>query len=190
MGSVLIADTSVWTLAGIIFFLRIIDVSLGTVRTITVVNGRLRLSVVLGFFEILVWMTAISQVILRLREHPLLILAYAAGFATGNAVGIVLERKLAFGQCVVRMISKEGKDIAGVLSSLGRVVGVFRSEVNGSPSRLVFATLARRNLAEAIRRARTLDPELFYIVDRFSETSHIHTPLPHASGWRAILKKK
>jgi hypothetical protein len=69
------------------------------------------------------------------------------------------------------------------------VLGVFQSEVNGSPSRLVFATLARRDLPEALRKAREIDPELFYVVDRFAETSQF-IPLPHPSGWRAVLKKK
>jgi uncharacterized protein YebE (UPF0316 family) len=118
-----------------------------------------------------------------------LVLAYALGFAAGNGVGIILERKMAVGQCVVRAISKKGDAIAEVFSSLGRLLGVFQSELNGSPSRLVFATLARRDLPEAIRRARETDPEVFYIVDRFSETNH-HTPLPHVTGWRAVFKKK
>ena len=94
MDTLFVTDLPAWALAGTIFLLRIIDVSLGTMRTITVVNGRLRLSVALGFFEVLVWVTAVSQVILRLRDHPILVLAYAAGFAAGNAVGILLERKL------------------------------------------------------------------------------------------------
>ena len=96
---------SVWTLAVLIFCLRITDVSLGTIRTIAVVNGRMRLSVLLGFFEVLVWITGISQLIFRLQEHPLLVVAYAGGFAAGNAVGIAVERKVALGHCVIRMIS-------------------------------------------------------------------------------------
>jgi uncharacterized protein YebE (UPF0316 family) len=189
MSSFLNADLPVWALAGVIFALRVVDVSLGTMRTIMVVNGRLRLSVMLGFFEVLLWLMAVSQVILRLREHPVLVLAYATGFAAGNGVGILLERKLAFGQCVVRMISREGRAIARVLSSFGRVLGVFQSEVNGSPSRLVFATLARRSLPEAVRRAKDIDSDLFYVVDRFAETNQF-TPFPHPTGWRAVLKKK
>ena len=183
------ADLPVWVLAVVIFTLRVVDVSLGTMRTIMVVNGRLRLSVVLGFFEVLIWLTAVSQVILRVREHPILALAYATGFAAGNAAGILLERKLAFGQCVLRVISIKGQAIARVLSTLGRVVGVFQSEVYGATSRLVFATLASRDLPEAVRRARDIDPGLFYVVDRFAETNHF-TPFPHPSGWRAVLKKK
>ena len=189
MDSFLGLETPVWALAGIIFLLRVLDVSLGTMRTITVVNGRLRLSVVLGFFEVLIWLTAVSQVILRLRDHPVLVIAYATGFAAGNAVGIVLERNLAFGNCLVRMISTKGDPVASIFSSLGRVLGVFQSEVNGAASKLVFATIARRDLREAVRRAREVDPQACYIVDRFSEANHL-TPLPHVSGWRAVLKKK
>ena len=179
----------VWALALLIFALRVADVSLGTMRTIVVVNGRITLSVALGFLEVLIWITAISQVILRLKESPVLVLAYAGGFAAGNAVGILLERRLALGQCVVRVISKEGDEVARALSSVGRVRGVFRSEAGGSTSRLVFATLARSDLVDAIRRAKAVDPDVFYSVDRFSETNG-RTPLPRAPGWRAILKMK
>jgi uncharacterized protein YebE (UPF0316 family) len=179
----------VWALAILIFLLRVADVSLGTMRTIVVVHGRVRLSVALGFVEVLIWITAVSQVILRLRESPVLILAYAAGFAAGNAVGIVLERRLALGQCVVRMISREGEGVSRALSSLGRVRGVFRSETDSPSTQLVFATLARSDLPEAVRRVKALDPEVFHVVDRFSQTNG-RTPLPRATGWRAILKMK
>jgi uncharacterized protein YebE (UPF0316 family) len=183
------AEVSVWRLAGFIFFLRICDVSIGTLRTISVVNGRLRLSVVLGFFEILLWVTAISQVILRVREHPALMLAYAGGFAVGNAMGITLERKLALGRSVIRVISERGDAIADVLARFGHVLGVFESERSGIRTRLVFATLARRDLPRAVVEARTVDPGLFYVVERFSETSYL-SPLPSATGWRAVLKRK
>ncbi|MCG6922393.1 MAG: DUF5698 domain-containing protein [Acidobacteria bacterium] len=158
-------------------------------RTIVVVNGRIRLSVALGFLEVLIWIIAISQVILGLRESPVLVVAYAGGFAAGNAVGILLERRLALGQCVIRVITSHGEDVAGALSQVGRVRGVFRSEVEGPSTCLVFATLARSDLPEAVRKAKAVDPDVFYVVDRFSETNG-RTPLPGATGWRAILKMK
>jgi uncharacterized protein YebE (UPF0316 family) len=179
----------VWTLATLIFLLRVADVSVGTMRTIVVVHGRIRLSVVLGFIEVLIWITAISQVILRLHESPLLVFAYAGGFAAGNAAGITLERQLALGQCVVRMISKDGEQVARILSSIGKVRGVFHSEMSGSSTRLVFATLARSDLPEAVRRVKTVDPDVFYVVERFSQTNG-PSPLPHPTGWRAALKMK
>ena len=189
MEALLSPEVPVWALAALIFLLRVADVSLGTMRTIVVVNGRVTLSVALGFVEVLIWITAVSQVILRLRESPVLILAYAGGFAAGNAVGIVLERRLALGQCVVRLISSEGEKVARILSSVGQVRGVFSSEGGMSANRLVFATLARSDLPEAVRRAKAVDPDVFYVVDRFSQTNG-RTPLPHPTGWRAILKMK
>ncbi|MCG6926733.1 MAG: DUF5698 domain-containing protein [Acidobacteria bacterium] len=182
-------ELPVWALATLIFLLRVADVSLGTVRTIVVVHGRIPLSVFLGFFEVLVWITAVSQVILRLRESPVLVVAYASGFAAGNAVGILLERRLALGQCVVRMVSSEGEQVAEILSSAGRVRGVFRSEIDGAPTRLVFATIRRSDLPEAVRRVKAVDPDVFYVVDRFAQTNG-HAPLPRATGWRAVVKMK
>jgi uncharacterized protein YebE (UPF0316 family) len=180
---------SVWVLAGLIFLLRVADVSLGTMRTIVVVNGRIALSVALGFVEVLIWIIAVSQVILRLRDSPVLVVAYAGGFAAGNAVGIIMERQLALGQCVVRMISNQGEQVASALSSIGRIRGVFRSEMDAPAARLVFATLARSDLPEAVRRVRAVDPDVFYVVDRFSQTNG-RDPLPRATGWRAALKMK
>jgi uncharacterized protein YebE (UPF0316 family) len=182
-------DLPVWALATMVLLLRIGDVALGTMRTIVVVNGRIRLSVALGFLEVLIWTTAVSQVILRLRESPVLIVAYAGGFAAGNAVGIVLERRLALGQCVVRMISQESDRVVDVLSSFGPVRGVFQSEREGPSERLVFATLARTDLQEAVRRVKAVDPDVFYVVDRFAQTNG-RMPLPRPTGWRAVLKMK
>jgi uncharacterized protein YebE (UPF0316 family) len=189
VGATLSPELPVWALATLVFLLRVADVSLGTLRTIVVVHGRIRLSVLLGFFEVLVWITAVSQVILRLRESPVLVVAFASGFAAGNAVGIILERRLALGQCVVRMISREGHEVARVLSSYGQVRGVFRSEVDGPSTRLVFATLPRARLREAVRGVKAVDPDVFYVVERFSQTNG-DTPLPRTTGWRAALKMK
>jgi uncharacterized protein YebE (UPF0316 family) len=182
-------ELSVGALAAIIFLLRVADVSLGTVRTIVVVGGRIRLSVALGFLEVVVWITAVSQVILRIRESPILAVAFAGGFAAGNGIGIVLERHLALGQCVVRMISSEGREVARILSSVGQVRGIFDSQADASTKLLVFATLARSDLKEAVRRVKAIDPEVFYVVERFSQING-HNPLPRPTGWRAVLKMK
>ncbi|MCA9319888.1 MAG: DUF2179 domain-containing protein, partial [Planctomycetes bacterium] len=81
-------------LALVIFLARIGDVSIGTLRTILVFRGRSIPAAVLGFFEVLIWITAAGQVIRNLDAWYLTI-AYAGGFAMGNIVGIWLESKLA-----------------------------------------------------------------------------------------------
>jgi uncharacterized protein YebE (UPF0316 family) len=180
----------VWALAAAIFGLRIVDVSLGTVRTIAVVHGKVPISVLIGFVEVLVWVTAVSQVIVHLRENPALPLAYAGGFAAGNAVGILLERRIAWGTVVVRMIASAGAvAIAQRLRSMGYEVTAFAGEGKEGPRTLLFTTCPRRNLARVVREAAALDGKLFYTVDRFSQAAQLGA-LPHATGWRAVFKKK
>jgi uncharacterized protein YebE (UPF0316 family) len=180
----------IWGIALLIFLLRILDVSVGTLRTITVVQGRVGTAMILGFFEVLVWVTAISQVVLHLPERSILALAYAGGFAAGNACGIMLDRYLAVGSCVVRMITGvEGDKLAGRLRELGRIVTTFSGQGHDGPRTLLFTACPRRELETIVAVAREVDPGLFYTVERFTRADH-GTPLPHPTGWRAVLKKK
>ncbi len=184
------ANLPLWLVAVTIFCLRIVDVSLGTVRTLFVVQGRLAVSVLIGFVEVLIWVTAVSQVIMRIRESPFLVVAFAGGFATGNAVGILLERKLAIGTCVLRMILKEqGEAVAAALREAGHVVTTFDGEGSDGVRKLVYTTCPRREVRRVIDVAKQIEPALFYVVDRFSQSGHLG-PLPDPTGWRAVFKKK
>jgi len=185
-----IDSVPLWLVGVSIFMLRIVDVSLGTIRTLFVVQGRLFVSVMIAFVEVLVWVTAVSQVIVRIHDSPLLALAFAAGFATGNAVGILLERRLAIGTCVLRMITGvNGEAIAAAIRAQGLVVTTFDGEGQDGACKLVYTTFPRRDLQRVIRLAKSIQPDLFYVVDRFSQTGSLG-PLPHPTGWRAVFKKK
>jgi uncharacterized protein YebE (UPF0316 family) len=92
-----------------IFLARIIDVSLGTMRIIFVAHGRRNLAPLFGFFEILVWIVAMGQIVRNLT-NPLCYIAYAAGFAAGNYVGLTLEDRLAIGMVAVRVILVQQAD--------------------------------------------------------------------------------
>jgi len=179
-----------WAIALAIFSLRIVDVSLGTIRTILVVQGRLAASVLIGFVEVLLWVLAVSQVIANIKESPFLAVAFAAGFATGNAVGILLERRLAIGSCVLRIISNgQGERVAAALRNAGRRVTTFDGWDNGEQRKLLYTTCPRREAKHLIEMAKVIDPGVFYMVDRFSQMGN-GVLLPHPTGWRAVLKKK
>jgi uncharacterized protein YebE (UPF0316 family) len=70
----------------IIFLMRLTDVTLMTLRIIFVSKGYKLWSSVMGFFEVSVWLVAISQVMNNL-DKPLYAIAYAVGFACGNYLG-------------------------------------------------------------------------------------------------------
>ena len=85
---------SIWVLGVIIFFARIIDVSVGTLRTISIIQGRTKMAFYLGFIEISMWLAVLSAVLKKVMENPMLAIFYAAGFSTGNVVGILIEKNL------------------------------------------------------------------------------------------------
>jgi uncharacterized protein YebE (UPF0316 family) len=185
-----INSVPLWLVGIGIFMLRIVDVSLGTIRTLFVVQGRLAVSVMIGFIEVMIWVTAVSQVIARIHDSPLLVFAFAGGFATGNAVGILLERRLAIGTCVLRMITGvNGEAIAAAIRAQGLVATTFDGEGRDGACKLVYTTFPRRDLQRVIRLAKGIEPNVFYVVDRFSQTGPVG-PLPDPTGWRAVFKKK
>jgi len=186
-----LSDTPIWVTALLIFALRVVDVSLGTIRTIAVVHGRVRASVVLGFVEILIWVTAISSVIANLSRSPLLLVAYAGGFATGNATGILLERRLAWGNVIVRFLSTPAaQQIASYLRDKGHWAAVFQAAGPEDDHSLVFGTCPKSQLRAVIEEARRLDPEVVYSVEPVLESGAPSRPLPHATGWRSTFLRK
>src|SRR5688572_1791784 len=97
--------TEAWFTYGVlpllIFLARVLDVSLGTVRIVFLARG-LKVAALIGFVEVLIWLTAIGQIMQNL-QNPACFMAYAAGFASGNLAGLWLEAKLAVGSQIVRV---------------------------------------------------------------------------------------
>jgi uncharacterized protein YebE (UPF0316 family) len=117
--------------AGMIFLLRVLDMTLDTLRVLVVMRGRKPIAWVLGFFQALIFVVAISSVLKDL-SNPLLIIGYAAGFATGNVVGMWIEERLAIGHTHMSIVSSRlGSAIAHPLKS-ERVATV---RCSGAPNR-------------------------------------------------------
>ena len=97
-------STSAWLSAGLIFFLRVCDMTLDTLRMLVVMRGRKGIAWALGFFQALIFVLAISSVLSNL-ENPLNVLGYAGGFATGIVVGMFIEERLAIGHVQLSIVS-------------------------------------------------------------------------------------
>src|SRR5690606_10681566 len=82
------------------------DVSISTIRIIFVMSGKRNVAPFLGFFEALIWLLAIGQIISNI-DNVFSYIAYASGFAVGTYVGMYMEEKLAIGRVVLRLITKE-----------------------------------------------------------------------------------
>jgi uncharacterized protein YebE (UPF0316 family) len=153
----------------LIFCARILDVSIGTVRLICVTRGRKRVAVVLGFFEVLIWTFAISSMFSHLNRWPN-IFAYAAGFATGNAVGMWLEKRLAMGVQIVQLISRGAAHaVAARLRFADYCVTGLSGQGRDGPVAICLAIVPRRSAAAVIRMAREIDPGVIATVEDASE---------------------
>jgi uncharacterized protein YebE (UPF0316 family) len=111
-----------WLGALLIFGMRVADMSLDTIRLLYVVRGRKRLAWLLGFFQSLIFIVAIANVLTG-NAGWMSILAYALGFATGNVVGMWIEERLAVGYIRLTVVSARlGAALADSLRSHGFAV--------------------------------------------------------------------
>ncbi|MDD4506933.1 MAG: DUF5698 domain-containing protein, partial [Sulfurospirillaceae bacterium] len=109
---------------------RIADVSIGTLRIIFVSKGLRLWAPILGFFEVTIWLLAISKVMENLT-NPINYIAYAIGFSLGNYIGMYIESRLAIGMVVVRIITKRDSHIlVAALRALRYSVTVVEGEDN------------------------------------------------------------
>ena len=171
----------------LIFLARVVDVSLGTIRTIVIVQGKTLVAFVLGFIEVLIWITIVSTVVHRITETPVLVLFYALGFATGNVVGIVVEKRLGFGVIILRVISRpKGLEIAARLRGLGQPVTIFKGEGMQGEVLELYAACRRRDLRWILPIVKEEDPDAFYITEQARDVSKILRPFASpVTGWRS-----
>ena len=151
MTSTIDPEVYAWVVLPIlVFFARVTDVSLGTLRIIFIARGRRQLAPLLGFFEVLIWIVVVSQVMQNLHS-PLAFIAYAAGFATGNYVGMRIEDKLAIGTLVVRVIvPQEASQLMTQLHDAG--YGVTSIDARGSTGQvtLIYTVVKRKDLYDVM----------------------------------------
>ena len=148
-----------------IFIARITDVSLATVRTLLLVRGRRLPAGLIGFFEVSIYILALSRVMGEL-SHPLNLLFYAAGFATGNIVGSFVEEKLAVGTVMAHVISRDAHAIeaAEALRQDGFGVTVIDGHGREGDRPVLLVGMQRKVLPHFIRRVDELLPGAFVTV--------------------------
>jgi len=149
----------------VIFFLRVVDVSLAILRTLLAMRGA-RLAVpLLGFFESMIWVLAVGSAIQNLHS-PLHVLGYAGGFAAGNSAGMWLEGKLAVGLATVRIISRYGGvELADALRDLGFGVTEFSGKGRHGTVEVVFTVVRRRQIPQVLKEVERWDPDAFISVE-------------------------
>jgi uncharacterized protein YebE (UPF0316 family) len=165
----------------LIFCARIIDVSIGTIRIIFVSKGNKAIAPILGFFEVLIWLLAISRIIVNL-DNILCYIGFAAGFATGNYVGMIIEEKLAYGINIIRIITNQSAtklinalNMRGFGSTIIDAMGA-KEKVN-----VIYSIVKRQDVPEVINLIETHNPKAFFSIEDVRFVKHGLFPVKETS---------
>lgn len=149
----------------VIFGLRLIDVSLSTIRILLAVRNRRVLVPIIGFFEVIIWVFAAGNAIRHLESfwH---VLGYAGGFSAGTIVGLWIEEKLAIGIATMRVVTtRTGAGLAQAMRQLGCGVTELIGQGRHGPVEVVFSVVPRRRIPDVIAQVERWDPDAFITVE-------------------------
>ena len=163
----------------LIFALRVVGVSLGTVRMMLVMRDRRKLAAFMGFCEATVWIVAVGRVIGDI-DTIWNILAYSGGFAAGTLLGAWIEGRLALGHVCVRVVSmKLGDEIAERVRQSGHGATELKAEGLSGPVCLVDIVAPRRCVAEIVGLINSVDEGAFVTIEEAREV---------ARGYQRLVK--
>ncbi len=144
-----------------IFALRVVDMSLDTIRLLYVVRGKKTLSWILGFFQSAVFVVAISSALSNMN-NVLSLLGYAGGFATGNVIGMLIEERLAVGHIQLTIMSSlRGASIAEQLRTAGYAVTEISGRGRAGMVSVLHVDVKRKDIDHAETIILEADPEAF-----------------------------
>lgn len=170
----------------LIFVARICDVTLGTLRIIFVSKGFKTLAPLLGFFEVLIWVIVISQLLSSFSSWVCYI-AYAAGFAAGNFVGMIIEERVAIGTMLIRITTpKDGRDLMHLLCERGFGATLLEGEGSKGKVTIIQSIVSRKSIKDIQQVLEEYDKTLFYTIEDVRSVTRGVFPSSKASGsrWR------
>ncbi len=156
----------------LIFFMRIGDVSLATVRMLMIMRNAKLWAPLVGFLEVLIWIVAAGAAIRHLHS-PWHVLGYAGGFAAGNWVGLMLEERLALGIASVQVFTRaQGRELADALRVLGLGVTELSGHGKDGPVELVYSVVKRKDMPTVLKMVKDLAPNAFVSVEAPTAIQH------------------
>lgn len=157
---------------------RIVDVAIGTLRIIFVSKGMRFLAPILGFFEVIIWLLAIGQIMQNLTNMVNYV-AYGCGFALGNFVGMYLESKLSLGFVLLRVITRRSTaELIEYLRGCSYRFTIVAADSDEGPVNIIYMPLRRKDVQEIIRNIKQYNPKAFYTLEDARHVSANVGPMP------------
>ncbi|MEZ5104722.1 MAG: DUF2179 domain-containing protein [Draconibacterium sp.] len=172
----------------LIFLARICDVSIGTIRIVMVAKGQKMWAPILGFFEILIWLLAISRIFENL-DNWTCYLGYSLGYATGNFIGLKLEEKLAMGIVRIQIITrKTAEQLIDNMRNAGYGLTYHDAKGGSEDVSIIYSIIKRTELPKVVDLIKLFNPNAFYTIEDVRFVSQEIYPLKSVS--RRIRKSK
>lgn len=180
-------------LPALIFFARILDQSIGTLRLIFLSKGMKYIAPILGFFEVIIWLLAIGQIMQHLNNW-LCYVAYGAGFAMGNFIGITLEERLSIGTSIIRVIlSSESPELIKALKLQNFGLTILDADGSKGRVKVLFSIIRRKEIPSFLNTLHEYHPTAFYTIEDVKAAKEgVFKGISHktvGSGIASLLKK-
>jgi uncharacterized protein YebE (UPF0316 family) len=175
-----------WIILPILIILaRIADQTIGTLRLIFLSKGFRILAPVLGFFEVIIWLLAVSQIFQRL-DNWLTYIAYGLGFAIGNYVGIVVEQKISLGSVIVRIVPKyDTTELINYLKERNYGITSVAAEGSRGPVKVIFSIIKRKDIGDFVSIINRYNPNAFYTIE---DVRAVHEGVIHNTPSRSVFQ--
>lgn len=156
----------------LIFIARLSDVTLATIRNVFINRGFRKLVPLIGFFEVLIWLIAMRQVMNHVGNFASYI-GWAGGFATGTYVGMRIEERLALGTQVIRIItSRDSTALIAELRAAHHGLTIVDAHGAMGPVKMIFTVVKRKNVPDITRILHEHHPGAFYSVEDVRSAAH------------------
>ena len=183
-----------WILLPVFIFLaRICDQSIGTMRLIFLSKGMKYIAPMLGFFEVIIWLLAVGQIMQHL-DNWVCYVAYGSGFAMGNFIGITLEERLSIGTSIIRVIlSSESPELIAALKLHNFGLTILDAEGAKGNVKILFSIIRRKEIPVFLETLHDYHPTAFYTIEDVKEAKEgvfkRGSQKSLSNGFSSLLKK-
>ena len=173
-----------WIILPLLIFLsRLLDVTLGTLRHVFMAKGMKKIAPILGFFEVLLWLIVVGQVMKNLNNFMCYI-GWAGGFAMGNYIGLLIEERIALGLQVIRIITNQNCDnLIEAFKKDNHGITIVDGQGAKGPVKLIFTIAERKTTELIIKLIKEYNPGAFYSVEDIKDSSRGVFAKSHKGGF-------
>lgn len=146
-----------------IFFARILDVALGTIKTVYIVKEKRIISSIIAFIEVFIWFVVAKEALNTNVDSIYIPIAYSAGYSIGTYIGTLISSKFIKGHFTINVISSKinKKDIEN-LKKAGFGVSIINMENN---KKYLIIEIDKRSLKKFNNLIKKIDKNAFIMIN-------------------------